>query len=53
MPDGYAKKDVGEYLACGFEVFYCGAKKVKDKMKKMNPHLYRTIKVLDREFSLR
>lgn len=51
MPDGYAKTNFGEYLACGFEIFYFGAKKEKDKMKQKNPRLYRTIETLHRKFS--
>jgi len=43
MPDGYARKNVGEYLACGFEVYYCGTEKQKKTMKKKNPVLYKTI----------
>lgn len=51
MPDGYARKDVGEYLACGFEIFYCGDKKTRDRMKEKNPVLYETILSVHRKFS--
>lgn len=51
MPDGYAQKNTGEYLACGFEVYFCGEKKEKDKMKRKNPHLFRVIRSLHDKFS--
>lgn len=51
MPDGYAQKNTCEYLACGFEVYFCGEKKEKDKMKRKNPHLFRTIKTIHQKFS--
>lgn len=46
IDDPYAKKNVGEYFAVGFEVFYCGTKKEKAKMRKKNPVLYRKIAFL-------
>jgi len=51
MSDAYAKKNVGEYLAVGFEVFYFGAAVEKAKLRKMNPRLYKTIAALHRKFS--
>lgn len=51
MPDGYAQKNTGEYLACGFEVYYCGEPKARVKMKKKNPFLYRTIETIHQKFS--
>lgn len=51
MPDGYAKKNVGEYFATGFEVFYCGTKKEKSNMRKKNPRLFSTISALHKKFS--
>ena len=51
MPDAYAKKNVGEYLAVGFEVYYLGSKKEKTKMRKMNPRLFKTIASLHRRFN--
>lgn len=51
MPDGYARKNVGEYLACGFEIYYCGSKQDKRNLKKKNPVLYATIRRLHRRFS--
>jgi hypothetical protein len=51
MSDTYAKKNVSEYLAVGFEVYYLGSREEKAKMKKMNPRLYKTIASLHRRFS--
>jgi hypothetical protein len=51
MPDGYAKKNVGEYLAVGFEVFYCGSVEEKRKMRAKNPVLFQTIRSLHRRLS--
>lgn len=51
MADTYAKKNVGEYLAVGFEVYYLGTEQEKKKMRKRNPRLYRTIGDLHRRFS--
>lgn len=51
MPDGYARKSISEYLACGFEVYYCGDSKQRQKMKLKNPILFNTIRRLHRRFS--
>ena len=51
MADTYAKKNTGEYLAVGFEVYYLGTKEEKKKMRSKNPRLYRTIAELHRKFS--
>ena len=51
MPDPYAKKNVGEYLAVGFEVYYLGTDEEKKRMRKSNPRLYRTIASLHHRFS--
>lgn len=51
MPDAYAKKDVCEYFAVGFEVFYCGTKEERKKMKKKNPLLFKRIKALHKKYS--
>lgn len=53
MPDGYARKNVSEYFAVGFEVYYCGSVKEKKGMKKKNPVLFRTISRLHRRFKKR
>lgn len=51
LPDSYAKKDIYEYLAVGFEIFYCGTKKEKKNMKKKNPILFKKIKNLHKKYS--
>lgn len=53
MPDRYARKNAGEYLAVGFEYFYCGTEEERAQMKRKNPRLYRTIASLHRRFSRR
>lgn len=50
MSDGYARKNVSEYFAVGFEIYYCGTIEEKRKMKKKNPVLFRTISRLHRRF---
>lgn len=50
LPDGYAKKNVFEYFAVGFEVYYCGTREERKKMKTKNPILYRTIHEIHRNF---
>lgn len=51
MPDGYARKDVYEYFACGFEVYYFGSVKEKKRMKEMNPKLYSMIERLHKKYA--
>jgi hypothetical protein len=48
--DSYARKNVGEYVAVGFEIFYCGTKKEKRSLKKHNPKLYGVISRLHRKY---
>lgn len=43
LPDPYAKKDVSEYLAVGFETYYCGSLRQRVEMKQKNPVLYEII----------
>jgi len=49
MKDKYARKDVFEYFAVGFEVFYCGTDEEKRFMKKKNPILFSVISKLHKE----
>jgi hypothetical protein len=51
LGDSYAKKNIGEYIAIGFEVFYFGTKQEKSKMRKDNPKLYTVIKNLHKRYS--
>lgn len=53
MPDSYARRNVSEYLAVGFEVFYLGTREEKSEMKRKNPLLYRTIRNIHRRFQRR
>ncbi len=46
MPDRYAREDVHEYFAVGFEVYYFGSAKVRDAMSGQNPVLFSTINSL-------
>jgi hypothetical protein len=46
-----AQDDTSEYFARGFEDFYSSDPKVKSRMKKKNPKLYRTIQKLHRKYS--
>lgn len=51
MSDTYAKRNVGEYFAVGFEVYYFGTDKEKRQMKKKNPYLHRTIEAIHKKYS--
>jgi len=51
MIDVYARRNIYEYFAVGFEVYYLGAPAERKKMRRYNPHLYRTITKLHRQFS--
>jgi hypothetical protein len=51
MPDNYARQDVGEYIAVGFEVYYLGTREQRRKMRELNPRLYRTIGDVHRKYS--
>lgn len=53
MADSYARKNVGEYFAVGFEVYYFGTVKEKKTMRTKNPYLYKKIQSLHRKFSHR
>ncbi len=53
MSDKYARKDVSEYFAVGFEVYYFGAPGERKKFRKLNPYLYRTIAKLHQRYSKR
>lgn len=50
LPDQYARKDVREYVAVGFEVFYCGTQQQRSKMRKCNPILYSWILKLHKKY---
>ncbi len=49
MPDSYARKNVDEYVAVGFEVFYCGSPAQVKTMRERNRHLYRHIRRIHRQ----
>jgi hypothetical protein len=51
MSDGYSRKDVGEYWACGNEVFYFGDEKAKKKLRKKNPYLFKKISLTHHKFA--
>ena len=53
MPDSYARKNVDEYVACGFEVYYFGTRKERGDFRRSNPKLYNAIRYLDRKYSSR
>lgn len=48
MPDSYARKDVDEYVACGFEVYYFGSRRQRGDFRRNNPKLYNAIRYLER-----
>ncbi len=48
MSDTYARKDVAEYVAVGFEMFYLGTPEQRAKMRKCNPKLYLAIQKIHR-----
>jgi hypothetical protein len=50
MSDGYSRKDVAEYWACGNEVFYFGDEKAKKKLRKKNPYLFKKISLTHQKF---
>lgn len=50
LPDVYARKAVIEYVAVGFEVFYCGTEHQKVKMKRLNPILYKWINRVHKKY---
>lgn len=51
MPDSYARKNVDEYVACGFEVYYFGTRKQRGDFRRSNPKLYNAIRYVDRVHS--
>lgn len=53
LTDSYAKKNVTEYIAVGFEVYYCGSREEKRKMKRCNPRLFNIIRYLHRKYKAR
>lgn len=53
LPDTYAKKNVGEYIAIGFEVYYFGSREERAKMRKRNPRLWNVIRYLHRKYKSR
>lgn len=50
LGDKYARKNVGEYVAIGFEIFYCGTKGEKSRLRKKNPRLYKAIRKTHLEY---
>jgi len=53
MSDTYARTDVGEYVAVGFEVYYMGTREQRSRMRALNPKLYRAIGDIHRKYSKR
>ncbi|MHB8407978.1 MAG: anthrax toxin lethal factor-related metalloendopeptidase [Acidiferrobacterales bacterium] len=53
MEDKYCKKNAGEYVAVGFEVYYFGSPEEKKKMEIHNPVLFKTIKGIHRKYQAR
>ena len=53
MSDTYARTDVGEYVAVGFEVYYLGTRRERAQMREMNPKLYRTVADMHRKYRKR
>jgi len=53
LPDTYARKNVDEYIAIGFETYYCGTPEQKRKMKRCNPRLFGAIRYLHRKYKAR
>lgn len=50
LPDSYGTKNIDEYIAVGFEVFYFGSNKDKKKLRKKNKHLYKRIMQAHRKY---
>jgi hypothetical protein len=53
LPDRYARKNVMEYVAVGFETYYCGTPEQKKKMKRCNKKLFGVIRYLHRKYRSR
>lgn len=48
MPDSYARKNVEEYVACGFEVYFFGTREQRGAFRRNNPKLCNVIRYLHR-----
>lgn len=48
---GSSRKDIEEYVAIGFELYYFGKRGTKSRLKKENPKLYNVIKHLHRKYN--
>lgn len=51
LSDAYARKDVGEYVAVGFETYYFGGTAEKERMKRLNPQLYDRIAKIHNQYT--
>lgn len=51
MPDDYARKNIEEYVACGFELYYFGTREQRGAFRRNNPKLCNVIRYLDRRNS--
>lgn len=47
---GSSRKDIEEYVAIGFELYYFGKRGIKTRLKKENPKLYNVIHHLHRKY---
>lgn len=50
LTDSYARKNVGEYIAVGFEVYYFGSRDERARMRKNNPKLWNVIRHIHRKY---
>lgn len=50
MADPYARKSLGEYIACGFETYYFGSRPHRGNFRRLNPKLYNVIHYLHQKF---
>ena len=48
-----AKKNTSEYVSVGFELFYCGSKKDKRRLKRHSPKLYKVISQVHKKYRSR
>lgn len=53
LDDAYGQKNDSEYLCVGFEVFYAGNVADKNRLRRNNPLLYRTIQRLHDRYQKR
>lgn len=51
IPDAYARKDVSEYVAVGFEIYYFGTRTQRGELRRQNPKLYNVIRYIHRKYS--